>query len=725
MTDFAETRAATWRLPWVEAAGRELAQERERWVLWLPVAFGIGIAWYFSLGAEPPGALGAILFALFVGLAFVSRRSTALFWLILPLVFGAAGFTAGQIRTAIMAGPLITQGTGPVTVSGRVIEIDLTRAGRRVLIDHAWVTGLPHDQTPDGLRLNATAQVAAGLKVGDWVRARALVSPIPSPAFPGGFDYQRFLYFNGFLTGYGGIGKILMAPKPMTPPRSYSDDWLIRVARARTDLTARVMAVLPGDTGAVSAALIAGDQTSISDGVMQDMRNSGLAHILSISGLHIGLVAAFLLGLVRGGLALVPYVALRYPIKKWAAMGALVAVVFYCLLAGLNNVPVVRSLLMSAFGLFAILIDRKPVSLHVVAWTALACMALTPDGLLGPSFQMSFGAVIALIAAGEMTGATVSGWRKDAGIVRKILIALAMMVFTSLIATLATSPASIFIFNRIAVYGVLANMIAIPLSSLIIMPAGILAVALMPFGLERIGLIPMGWGVDLLNKTAAITGHLPGAVVKVPDMPVLALAALSLGGLWICIWQRKWRWWGLAPIVVGIAITALARSPDVLVSPTGKLVGINSEHGLLMSRSPKLSMERETWLARLATDPAGDFASASDGPDMDLDCDKDGCVYDSRGQTVGWVKRDAATADICTHSNVVISALALPNCTGPDLVIDRTSLAQSGSVAIWLDPGGVRTVTDRDRRGVRPWSPQRTSELTDSAASTRSADPAP
>jgi competence protein ComEC len=723
VTDLADIAAPLRRVAWADALGRQLAAERERWVLWLPVAFGCGVAWYFLLTTEPPLALGPALVALFASLAYLSRRSTPLFWAILPFVFAAAGFTASELRTRIMAGPLIASPTGITTVSGRVIEIDLTRAGRRVLLDHAWIAGVPHEDTPDGLRLNASAQVASGLKVGEWIRARALVSPIPPPAIPGGFDYQRFLYFNGFASGYGGIGKILTAPREMTPPRSYHDDWLIRIARARTDLTVRVMAVLPGDTGAVSAALIAGDQTAISDRVMQDMRDSGLAHILSISGLHIGLVAAFLLGLVRGGLALAPYVALRYPIKKWAALGALVAVFFYCLLAGLNNVPVVRSLLMSAFGLFAVLIDRKPVSLHVVAWTALACMALTPDGLLGPSFQMSFGAVIALIAAGEMSAPYVAEWRRDAGIGRKIALAFGLMIFTSLVATLATSPASIFIFNRIAVYGVLANMIAIPLSSLIIMPAGILAVALMPFGLERIGLAPMGWGVDLLDRAAAITAHLPGAVVKVPEMPVSALAALSLGGLWICIWRQRWRWWGIAPILAGVALTAMARSPDILVSPNGKLVGLNTaEHGLLVSRSSRLSMERDSWLARLATEPGGDFASASD-EQPGLDCDRAGCLYEARGQTIGWVKRIEASAELCGKATIVISALTLPaSCTQPQLVIDRASLARTGSLALWLDPTGVRTLTDRERRGVRPWSPL---APTDSAASSRSAGPAP
>jgi competence protein ComEC len=712
----------------VQYLSHNLMVESDRWMLWLPVFFGAGIASYFQLTSEPPALAGPLIFGVLLAAALICRQRQIWFWLFLPLAFVAAGFSMAEFRSYAVAGPMIDRTIGPATVSGRVIEVDLTKTGRRLAIDHAWITGLAHDRTPDALRLNAAGTLAASVKVGDWVRVRAIVSPIPPPAIPGGFDFQRFLYFDGFTGGFGGIGKILAAPVPMTPPRHIGDDWMIRLARARAQLTARVMAALPSDSGAVSAALIAGDQTSISDPVMHDMRDSGLAHILSISGLHIGLVAALLLHLIRGGLALIPPLALRYPIKKIAASGALVAVIAYSLLAGLSNVPVVRSLLMCGFVLLAVLIDRKPLSLQVVAWTALASMALTPEGMLGPSFQMSFGAVIALIAAGEMAAPSFAAWRKDAGILRRMMLVLMAMVFTSLVATLATSPSSVFIFNRIAVYGVLANMIAIPLSSLIIMPAGILAIVLMPFGLERFGLIPMGWGVDLLDKTAAITARLPGAVLRVPEMPVSALVAISLGGLWICIWRGRWRWWGIAGIVLGISLTVLARPPDMLVSASGRLVGINSaEHGLLVSRPGRMTMEQDSWISRLATERGLDFAAAADTyDDTGLNCSRDDCIYTAGATSIGWLRHPAALLDLCRRVRVLVSAVPVDRgkCQEPELVLDRASLARSGAVALWFDGDGIRAVTDRDRRGLRRWSPYYATGSSN-GASDRQAVPAP
>lgn len=712
----------------IQYLGHQLLAEADRWMLWLPVFFGAGIAWYFQLTYEPPALAAPLIFGLLLATTLACRQRQLWFWLLLPLTFVSAGFGAAELRSYVVAGPMIDRSIGPTTVSGRVIEVDLTKTGRRLAIDHAWITGLAHDHTPDALRLNAAGSLAASVKVGDWVRVRAVVSPIPPPAIPGGFDFQRFLYFDGFTGGFGGIGKVLTTPVPMTPPRRIDDDWMIRLARARAQLTERVMAALPSDSGAVSAALIAGDQTSISDPVMHDMRDSGLAHILSISGLHIGLVAAFLLHLIRGGLALIPPIALRYPIKKIAASGALVAVIAYSLLAGLSNVPVVRSLLMCSFVLLAVLIDRKPFSMRVVAWTALASMALTPEGMLGPSFQMSFGAVIALIAAGEMVAPTFASWRKDAGIIRRGMLILLAMVFTSLVATLATSPSSVFIFNRIAVYGVLANMIAIPLSSLIIMPAGILAIALMPFGLERYGLIPMGWGVDLLDKTAAVTARLPGAVLHVPEMPVSALAAISLGGLWICIWQGRWRWWGIGGIVLGIALTVTARPPDMLVSASAKLVGINSaQHGLLVSRPGRMTMEQDSWVSRLATERGLDFVAASDAfDDSGLDCSRDDCIYTTGTTTIGWLRHPSALSDLCRQVRVLVSPTRVDRgkCQNPELILDRTSLAHSGAAALWFDANGIRVLTDLDRRGLRRWSPYYAGAV-NTGASDRPIDPAP
>ncbi|MGH6930184.1 MAG: ComEC/Rec2 family competence protein, partial [Dongiaceae bacterium] len=292
--------------------------------------------------------------------------------------------------------------------------------------------------------------------------------------------------------------------------------------------------MLPGDTGGVGVALIAGDQGAISKPVLQNMRDSGLAHLLSISGLHIGLVAGILFVALRRLFCLMPRVALHYPIKKWGAAAALLGTLFYMLLAG-APVPTVRAYIMTSMFLLAVILDRTAISMPPVAWAAVVVLLVSPEELIGPSFQMSFAAVVCLVAAYESTQAARLHWRAEAGWGRRASLYIAGLVFTSLIATLATGPYSIYHFNRLASYGVIANMIAVPLTGLWVMPWAVLATLLMPFGAEHLALVPMGWGVDGIIAIAEQTGQRPGAVVVVPTLPIAGLALITLGGLWLCL----------------------------------------------------------------------------------------------------------------------------------------------------------------------------------------------
>lgn len=353
---------------------------------------------------------------------------------------------------------------------------------------------------------------------------------------PGAYDFQRSLYFAGIggtgfalggaekISGNGASNNASNNGGAIGSQMSLGQMW----QRMRQTISTRIRGAIGGDTGAVAAALITGDRSAISKPVLQAFRDSGIAHLLAISGLHVGLVAGLLFFGLRALLALVPALALTYPIKKWAAFFAICGAFFYALLAG-ATIPTQRAFVMIGLVLPAVIFDRQGISMRLVAIAACVILLFRPESMLGPSFQMSFAAVVALIAAYEGWGRdlrarTDSNWRKRA------ILYLAGIALTTVIATIATAPFAVHHFNRIAVLGLAANIAAVPIATLWIMPFAILGMFLMPLGLEKFALIPMGWGIDTVIGVAQFVASQEAAVIAVGALPVAGLIAIALGG---------------------------------------------------------------------------------------------------------------------------------------------------------------------------------------------------
>ncbi len=675
--------------------------ERDRWALWLPIAGGTGVALYFGLRAEPAPWLAAAAAVAALGLMVGLRRWPAMVLIGGLLTAVAIGFGAAQLRAYLVVAPVLERELAPVELSGRAIEILALPNGRRLLLDRLQIEDLAPEATPARLRI----RVASGdeeIRPGDRVTLLAGVAP-PSPPFaPGAFDFQR----NAFFAGIGGYGFSYGAPRAIerAPATDGVIDVLLWIAELRQSITERILAVLPGDTGAVAAALMTGSQTAISEEVMIAMRDSGLAHLLSISGLHVGMVAGILFVGLRAALALVPALALRHPIKKWAAAAAIVATLVYTLLAG-APVPTQRAFLMTGLVLLAVLLDRSPFSMRAVAWAAAAILLLAPESLTGPSFQMSFAAVVALIAAYEASLEWRRQRRGEAGWPRWIARYAAGLAFTSLIAGAATTPYAVFHFGRMADYGVIANMLAVPLTGIWVMPWAVLAFLLMPFGAEALALVPMGWGVDAVILIARVVASWPGAAAPVPAMPLWGLALITGGGLWVCVWQRRWRLLGAAPIAIGIASIWLTPPPDLLVSGDGRLMGVRGgDGGLLLSSTRAEAFTAEGWLRRLGDEAAEPWPDASATPDGSLSCDALGCIYRADGHVVALVKQAAALDEDCRVADVVVSLVPVRRaCPSAGTVIDRFDLWREGAHALWLTPDEVAVVSVGETRGDRPW----------------------
>jgi competence protein ComEC len=686
---------------WDGVAGEALA-ERERWPLWIPALLGGGIGLYFMLLAEPPWWAAIAMAAPAVLLVAVGRGRDGALLPAIGLLLVALGFGAAQLQTWRVAAPVLASQIGPVFVDGRVVEIDPLPDGKRILIAPQRVQYLAAAKLPALVRIKVTRGGDEVLP-GDRIAVRAILYPPPEPAMPGAYDFQRRAYFDRI----GGVG-FAVAPVQRRPPRD--DDgparWQTAVAALRIAMTERIVAVLPGRTGGVAAAIITGQTRAIPEADAAAFRDAGLAHILVIAGLHMGLVAGLAFVGLRAFFALIPAIALRYPTKKWAAALALLVTFAYMLLSG-ATVSSRRSFVMTGLVMLAVLVDRLQLSARGLAYAATAILLLTPVSLTGPSFQMSFAAVGALIAFYETYRSRLGSWRREAGPVGRAALYALGIALTTVICTVSTAPYTVFHFNRFAVYSVAANIIAVPITGFWVMPWAMVSCALMPLGLERLGLVPMGWGIDAIIAVAHGVTSWPGAVVVLPAMPLFALLLVTAGGLWLCIWQRRWRLWGLPPIVAGIAAIAIVRTPDLVVDGGGKQIAVLASDGRYMISGKQAGMTVDTWTRRGAVEIGAAFPKDGATPDGALACDRISCIYRAHGRSVALLHGpDAPPAQARTCGNdLVVGGAQAPVCDTEVRVIDAAELRHHGTHVVWLDSDAITVETVADWRGARPWIP--------------------
>lgn len=683
-----------------------LIADRDRWVLWTPVGLGVGVGLYFALPTEPPFLVGpAILVAVLalglLGAGPTERRRVGVQYVALIIGVIAAGFTLAQIRTAMVAAPTLTKRVGPTSVTGRIVRLETLPGGVRLTLDQLRIGRLDSEQMPERVRVRLRGEQPA-LHPGDWVLVRAVLNPPPSPASPGAFDFQR----QSFFKSLGAVGFAVSKARVVTKAEEKGFAGLsLWLASLRMTVAERVRDHLDGATGAVVVALMTGERGAIPKPVMTAIRDSGLAHLLAISGLHIGLMAGFLFISIRGLLALVPPVALRYPIKKWAALVSIAGAGAYVLLAG-STVPSQRAFLMIGLVLLAVIMDRRGLSMRLVAWAALVILVLQPESLLGASFQMSFAAVMALVATYELVREVRPFSGEPPTFLGRVLLYFGGVALTTLVAGLATAPLALFHFNRFADYGLAANLLAVPVTAMWIMPCALAALLLMPVGLSGLALTPMGWGVDVVIWVAEKVASWPGAVTLMPTMPTWGLVSIALGGTWLCLWKGSWRYWGFVGVITGMATMFVVDAPDVLVDGRGKLLAVRGASGnLAVSSLRSASFTRESWLRRGGQEskpslwPQTGFSN-----DGHLACDVLGCIYRASGHVVALARSPEALFEDCQTANVVISTVPVRGpCPHAQTVVDRFDLWRSGAHALWLKQGSVRVESVDGYRGNRPW----------------------
>ncbi len=674
-------------MPALPSIARILDGQRGHLFPWSPVCLGTGIGIYFALRTEPGIAVWATLAVVVAALAVVARRLTSFRPIPVALILVILGAGLAAWRTHDIAAPVLGfHYYGPV--EGRIVNIDRSVSDAvRLTLDRVVLERTPPSRTPGRVRVSLHGdQGFVDPAPGMTVMMTANLSAPGGPVEPGGFDFRR----NAWFQGIGAVG-YTRTPVLAVTPASTRGLWMTSL---RDRISGAVQAALPGRIGAFAAAITTGDRSGMDGDTLASLRASNLAHLLAISGLHMGLLTGFVFAAIRYGFAAIPAVALRWNVKKLAAVVALAAGAFYLGLSG-GNVATERAFIMVAVMLVAILFDRRALSLRSVALAAIIVLVLRPEALIGPGFQMSFAATAALIGVyawlRDWDGPAMPKWFKPVGGV----------LVSSAVAGAATAPIGAAHFNQLAHYGLIANTLSVPLMGAVVIPGAVLAGLLAPLGLGWIGLAVMAPAIAWILGVSDWVAGLDGALSLVPAPGAAVLPLVALGGLWIILWHGRARVAGLAPLMLALALWSGAERPEVLVSVSGGLVGVLTEEGRVLNKPRGESFAAETWLENDGDGATQEAASARPGFEP--------AEHDAlrvRGQPIFLVtgRNGAERAErLCTAGTLVVTS-AETALKGPCEVLDRPRLEAMGGAAVRRDAERWAIEAVADRTGSRPWA---------------------
>ncbi len=661
---------------------------------WVPVALGSGIAAYFAIPWEPPVwmlFLMGVLVVIFGGIAARLGdlgRPVLIVCACLSAGYGIAGARANLVEAPVLG----FRYYGPI--EGRIVMIDRSSSDKmRLTLDRVVLLNVAPDRTPAHVRVSLHHAVQYfDPAPGQHVAITGHLSPPEGPVEPGGFDFQRKAFFDRI--GAVGYARLPLVPGARGPP----DGWSTLIHSLRHRMSSAIQARIPGEAGAFAAAILTGDRSGIAQTTLQALRDTNLAHLLAISGLHMGLLTGVVFGALRLALALWPRAALTLPIKKIAAVAAILAGAGYYALSG-GNVATERAFIMVSVAFTAILLDRRALTLRAVAIAALIVLALRPEAVTGPGFQMSFAATAALVGAFAALRDVRTG-------LPKWMSPVLAVVLSSVVAGAATAPFAAAHFNRLSDYGLIANLACVPLMGVWVMPAAVLAAAFWPLGLSGVGLWLMKWPILWILGVAETVAGLEGAVTPVPSPPSAVLPLIALGGCLLVLWQGRGRWVGAAPLLVASTLWGLSDRPDILISPDGGLIGVMTTDGRSLSKPRGQGFAAEVWLEN--DGDGAERAEASvrigylEGVDwIEAPLGEDGSIRQLAGRDV-----ETRAALACAEGVLLVSARVLPPLDQGCAVLDEARLRETGAIAIRLEDGAPKITTAREVSGERLWNRQ-------------------
>ena len=716
----------------------QLTSERPRWILWAPVLIGCGIHFYDGF----PGTTGLLVAsgALMSGawmeagtwqrFFFGHKKNTPKShdnhhpkgslgdnffpWMLFLLCLG---FFRIYGQSVFCPTPMLQSPLEPSIIYGTIGSIE------HRLKNHLGYSLVLHTLSikKTSLRLKkiriSLHKAPQPLWVGQRIWVFAPLKPIPPPVSPHGYNQRR----QNFFQGIGAMGHAFKAGV-IKEPRGRLMEILVNM---RHHLTRMCLEYMPPPTGALGAALITGDKGSIPLHVRQVFSQAGLSHILAISGLHLSIVAGLFFVIFKKGAVLIPAIALRVSTQKIAACFSLAATALYLVLSG-SNPPAQRSFLMTACVLIALLIDRKGLTLRLVAFAATIVLLWAPYEIFGPSFQLSFAAVVALVAFYE-NKELLSPWWGEHGppsFYNKTKLYLMGSLCSTLVATAATLPYTLYTFQSMTLQGVVANMVAIPFTTFFIMPCAVLTCLLAFFQENPFSLQALSWGLDHMVSFATVVSTWPGAAISIPKPPAWCVGVITLGGLWFFLWTTPWRWYGAGGVIVGAFFLWPHKNPglQIWISADGALSGclVQNTSTLWVSSLQKGRFVRHFWMKEGNASTSKKLFHAS--TPRPFRCNTTSCTLVCEGIRV-LIAQDASSHPWRHKAHVVIShqpfvlppSIPLPtdknlNITPKDqkkrLLVDPVTCQKNGPHYLRIHKGILSCHTGLQIQGRKPWTPQ-------------------
>lgn len=688
------TRAALSRCAdWCEDFLARGATDRGPW-LTVALASGIGLWFLLPSAAYWFGAVAGLVICALAALAVWRGQEQRSFLLLactlLPFMC-AAGIVLIWVRSEMVGAPAIAHPQVRM-LNATIIERDEQPAENRVRLTLAVRDA--EEGRAMKVRVNVPfARDKADFSEGAHIRLRARLMPPAPPLVPGAFNFARKAWFDGLAASGTLIGEIeLIRSAP-------SEQGALPALQRR--LAAHVRSQVDGSAGSIAAAFASGDRGAISRADEDAMRDAGLTHLLSISGLHVSaLIAACYISSLKL-LALWSWLTLRVRLPLLAAGIGAAGGVAYTLLTG-AEVPTVRSCLAALLILLAMALGREPLSLRMIAIAAAVVMLLWPEALIGPSFQMSFAAVIAIVALHG--SAPMRRLLAPAGEIwwRRLARHAASLFITGVVIELVLTPIVLFHFHRAGFYGAFANVLAIPLVTFCAMP--LIALALL---LDLIGAGAPAWwlvrvSLNLLLELAHFTAAQPGAVNLFPQIDMGTIVLFAAGGFWLALWRGRVRLAGLAPICAATLLLIATPAPSMLVTSDGKNVGIAGRDGRLLTLRGEQSSYAVDHLQELSA-TGGEVVHLQNWPEAS--CSRDFCLLKLEEAGREWrllmarsnsSVEERQLAASCAGADIVVASRRLPRSCQPRwLKADRRYLDQHGGLALYLAEERIDSVGSR------------------------------
>jgi competence protein ComEC len=624
----------------------------------------------------------------------------------MALLTVSSGVLAAHWRTETVRAPILwTPFIGEMTGYVLSVEERIDEKTRMILVPQS-LGSLPPYRLPARVRvtLNATPP-----KPGDFIKLKVRLMPPPGPARPGGYDFARESYFQKI----GAVGSTLGA-YTVLPPAPHKNSDIFMSARSllddiRNTLTIRIAESGGGAGGAVAASLVTGKRGLIPQEANTILRAAGIYHIVSISGLHMVLAAGIFFWTIRAFLALFPHAIAHWPIKKAAAVGGILGSCAYCLFSG-AEVATQRALIMTVIMMMAILFNCPVLSMRNLAWAALVCLLLTPESLLGPSFQMSFAAVAALIFFGRsfydkrsyedqvITSYIMRAWKS----IRSGALAL---ILTSVIASFATAPFSVFHFQTFNPLGILGNALALPIIEPFVMPAAVLGILLLPLGWDR----PIWWFMarlmDMVLLLCDFIAHLPYATLVIPAFKGSVLGLWVLGGLWFVLWKSRLRWGGFLPMLLGVFFIFLPPKPDLYIDRKGAGALMRDSQGALMLLGRPSGFVLEQWLRADGDSRTAQALLGSPHPE----CKGKTCkILHAPHPNIYIVHQVKDLEESCQQAFLLITPLEAPQGCSAPYILDSKALKARGALEGYWKNNTLHLIGEHDHDSAfAPWHPWR------------------